>query len=192
MPNQYEIFSELCADHSSWENTRNYPSTRVCRNMLVLADFASENPMRWRTIQLLLECPDLSYRETALVLEIPLIRVYRHALPEEIGGEIMTMPGAGREILQNTHESGAIFSLTARRALRLAAFAAAEPLRWQLLRCAYRGETPPTRRRLAELFRISPARVTRLLRVPHLGYPEDFFPDGISGDIPSEKYRYVF
>ena len=191
MPNQYEIFAELCDDNATWENIRNYPDCSRCRAMLVPADFAAEDATRWRTLRLLLEHPELSFREAAAVLALPLSRVYRYSQPVNLEGDM-----ASRRKTVSRHDFGdgseKQRSLTARRALRLADFAAAEPLRWQLLRCAYRGNAPVPKRRLAELFGISPARVTRLLRVPHLGYPEDFFPDGISGDIPSEKYRYVF
>ncbi len=164
MPNQYEIFAELCADDSSWINTRNYPSSIICRNMLCLADFASADEQRWRTIRLLLECPELSFREAAAILHLPLTRVYRYSKALELGGEVAEPPPP----VDPAH-----LSLTARRGLRLASFAAAEPLRWQLLRCSYR-TIPFTRRRMAELFHISPARAARLLTVPHLSYPEDF------------------
>ena len=165
MANQYEFFAEFRDDRSSWRDLRCYPPTTICRNMLLFADFASRDPDRWRTLRLLLECPELSLREAASILGSTPSRIRRHAAAAELGGEVF-------RIRREPRTDRTELSLTARRALRLASFAAAEPLRWQLLRCAYRNSSL-SQRRLAALFQIPQSRVSRLLKAPHLACPSD-------------------
>ena len=61
--NQFDIMAELAADSSSWIDIAHYPPTSLCRKILLLADFAAEDPLRWNVCRTLFEHPELSRRE---------------------------------------------------------------------------------------------------------------------------------
>lgn len=87
------LLDELGGERSSWIDVAHYPDTLTLRRMLRLADFAAENPARWRVIRLAYECPELSYAEIGVILGISQATVCRHlapvnlALPEDYPAE---------------------------------------------------------------------------------------------------------
>ena len=81
---QYDILGQLAADRSSWITGDDYPSTVICRRIISLADWAAENPERWRVSRLSFECPELSNSELAAALELPELQINRFLAPADL------------------------------------------------------------------------------------------------------------
>ena len=81
---QFDILGQLAADRSSWITGDDYPSTVICRRIISLADWAAENPERWRVSRLSFECPELSNSELAAALDLPELQINRFLAPADL------------------------------------------------------------------------------------------------------------
>ena len=168
---QYDILGQLAADRSSWITGDDYPSTVICRRIISLADWAAENPERWRVSRLSFECPELSNSELAAALDLPELKINRFLAPADL------IHPADREALAcplydtiPEHIQPATFnfqpstsSCTYENGVWLAAYAASRPHHWQAWRMRWQGLFQSD---IAKLLGITQQAVSKLLIEP--------------------------
>lgn len=169
---QFQIMAELAVDRSTWADVQHYPATVTCRRLLRLADFAAAEPARWGTCLVAWECPELSFAEVAAITGRTMTQVQRHVAPADLSdredftaAELGLWPGEPppawltcRPLRIDTTDP----SLTYRRGRSLADWAAASPVRWQVIRyaAAYPDATQPE---IAAAFGVSQRTVSNYL-----------------------------
>ena len=169
--NQYNMLALFDRDRSSWSDLRHYPDTVTCRRMLRFADWAAKFPKHYETARRVYEAPELSLREIAIFAGIPWTTFReRMAVTTQIDDP---NDFSFKELDYNDLPEPAIPCRTGRtgrtgrtetyqNAIALADFAHDDPVRWQVVR-AYYGESPPSQKELACLYRISQATVSRYI-----------------------------
>ena len=185
--NQYNMLALFDRDRSSWSDLRHYPDTVTCRRMLRFADWAAKFPKHYETARRVYEAPELSLREVADIAGVPWSTFRkRMAVTTQIDDpndfsftelDYNDLPAlaipcrTGRTRLRCAAPWQA--GQTYQNAIALADFAHDDPVRWQVIR-AYYGESPPSQKELACLYRISQATVSRYIEsIKHINKIKD-------------------
>ncbi len=154
--NQYDALQICAEDSASWYDMRNFPGLDVCRLILLLADFAAENPLRWKATRLRMEAPELGMEELRIALATSRATLYRHLRPIIIGEYAGESP-----LHRSPHETGC--TLTWRRTVRLCAWSVLNAERWRVIRCS--NSLPGARQEeVAGICRVTQQRVSEYLR----------------------------
>ena len=98
---QAELAAMIGNNSASWRGESNLPDTVTMRRMLFLADYAAENPLRWKLFKARITQPRRTQRELAEDLKISLSSLKRMLckirLPKECEmydefGDLITAP----------------------------------------------------------------------------------------------------
>ena len=166
---QYAILAELAADPAQWQGIGGYPSTVICRYLLVLADWAAENPAAWRVARLHFEQPERDLPVLAGMLALPEPEVRRFMRPQILIEDGIVTAG------NDPFAAGPPESLTYGRAVHLIHSACCRPVQWRAWRLRFEGLTQC---QTAAVLKISQQRISQLLRRSML-----------LPDIPAEWWR---
>lgn len=174
--NQFDIMAELAADSSSWIDIAHYPPTSLCRKILLLADFAADDPLRWNVCRTLFEHPELSRREISALFSSGTSTIQRKTTPVPIGDgdPLPSQPG----VFPAGHHAAPFmppFSLSYRRTCRLCNFSAGQPVRWKAIRLAYTGPRM-AQKQIAEICGVCVRTIRTYLAPVNLSDPGDFLP----------------
>ncbi len=156
---QYAILAELAADPAHWQGVGGYPSTVICRYLLVLADWAAEQPSAWRVSRLHFEQPERALPVLAEMLSLAEPEVRRFMRPQVLIEDGIVTAGNDPAVPRPPG------SLTYCRAVHLIHSVCCRPVQWRAWRLCFDGLTQC---QTAAVLQISQQRISQLLRRPML------------------------
>lgn len=189
---QFCLFAALNADRSAWIDLRSYPSTVVCRRMLRLADWAAEFPRRYAICRMSWECRELSFTEIAAIRETTLEQVCKAIAAVEFddaadfADDELVLDNARRPAPAGREFDPETASLTYTRSCLLCDYAAANPVRWRVIREAHR-DPELTQEELAAICGCNQSTVSRALEIRRIEDEDE--PVELS---PEELHEYEF
>jgi len=170
---QFDILRQCEADASSWYSIDAYPSMTLCRRIVKLADFASEDARRWQACRMRHECPELTLSELAIALGSNALHVARRLesvnLADRCDYDVVEYFGEVPDFLRAftpgcPDETDVRRSRTYRNAVALCGYAAAEPLRYNTMRLTIVNGI--SQQMIAETLKISQQQVSKYLNNP--------------------------